>query len=130
MNYKEINEKLNKAAALLDQVAGEFAKAESIHGKAWLKLIAKSMATIFELQRGLYIEKPELRPPSKEKDSLDKAANRQFGEILIGIQGVLAKNRPIEAIEHIAKFIEKNPPDYLLEIAKGEINKIKKDFSV
>jgi hypothetical protein len=130
MDYKEINEKLNEATALLDQVASEFAKAEFIQRKAWLKLIGKSMATILELQHGLYIEKPELRPPSIKKEPFDKAANRQLGDILIGIQGILAKNKPIQAIKIIEEFIEKNPPDYLAEIAKGEIDKIKKDFSV
>jgi hypothetical protein len=53
-------------------------------------MIGKSMATIFELQHSIYIEKPELMPQSIEKEPLDKQANRQFGEILIGIQGILA----------------------------------------
>jgi hypothetical protein len=95
-----------------------------VQSKAWFKLIGESLCPLIELQRGIYLEQPELKPKSLEKEPVDKAANRQFGEIILGIQGILARNKPLKAIEILEQFISKDPPAYLLESANNEIAKL------
>ena len=130
MYLKDIDSKLNDASSLLDEIANDLANTEFVQRKAWIKLIGESLCSIIELQLGIYLQEPEVKPKGLEKESRDKAANRQFGEIITGIKGILAKNKPLNAIEVLEAFISKKPPKYLVECANNEIAKIKKDFNV
>jgi hypothetical protein len=130
VELKHIDKKLSEASSLLDQIADDLTGADLIQRKAWLKLLAESLCPLVELQRSIYLMQPELKPKGLEKEPVDKAANRQFGEIILGIQGILARNKALKAIEILEDFISKNPPSYLLEAASNEVARIKKDFNV
>jgi hypothetical protein len=130
VELKHIDKKLSEASSLLDQIANDLSGTDLIQRKAWLKLIAESLCPLIVLQRGIYLMQPELKPKGLEKEPIDRAANRQFGQIILGIQGILAKNKPLKAIEILEDYISKNPPAYLLEAASNEVAKIKKDFNV
>ena len=130
MDLKHINKKLNDATALLDEIAKDLADTGLVQRKAWIQLIGESLCSIVELQHGIYLESPELKPGNLDEEPIDKSANRHFGDILIGIQGILPKNRPLDAIEVLETFISKNPPDYLVAHANNEIEKIRKDFNL
>ena len=130
VELRQIDKKLSDASSLLDQIAKDLAEADLIQRKAWIRLIAESLCPLIQLQRGIYLMNPELKPKGFETEPVDKAAKREFGEIILGIQSLLAKNKPLKAIEILEDFISKNPPAYLVEAASNEVAKIKKDFNV
>jgi hypothetical protein len=127
---KSINDKLNEACSLLDGIANDIAKTGIIQKTAWIKNIGKSLVSIFEIQQGIYLEEPDLKPAEFEGVPKDEAANKRFRELLLGIRSTLVKNKPLDAIEELNNFIATNPPQYLRDCAVTEINVIKKDFNV
>ena len=127
---KSINDKLNDACSLLDEIAQDLAKTGLVQKTAWIKNIGKSLGSIFEIQHSIYLENPDLKPSELEGVPKDEAANKRFRELILGIRSILVKNKPLDAIDQLNNFIETNPPEYLRDCAVTEINVIKIDFNV
>jgi hypothetical protein len=126
----DISVKIKQASELLDVVAKDISRTGFVEKKSWIKLIGRALCELIELQRGIYIKQPELKPEELNDEPYDKKANREFGNILIGLPGILSKNKPTEAIEILEDYLSNGPPDYLANMARNEIQKIKDDFNV
>jgi hypothetical protein len=122
--------KIEQASELLDEIAKDVSRTGLIERKSWIKLIGRALCELIELQRGIFVKQPELRPKELNDEPYDKKANREFGNILIGLPGILSKNKPAEAIKILEDYLYKGPPDNLARMARKEIKNIKSNFNV
>lgn len=126
----DILKKLNTAGRLLGEAASEIAASEIECKSKDVEHIACALAEIFEVQKTFYELSPDLVPDYLKTQSLAPDMNRELGRVIIQNERSLASNEPQVAINRLQQFIAKKPPEFMVNIALGEIIKIREAFRV
>ncbi|MEJ2454065.1 MAG: hypothetical protein P8103_07905 [Candidatus Thiodiazotropha sp.] len=125
-----IEEKLQQARSLLDDVASRLTSSEIKCRSADIEHVGEALAAISDIQISIYEQRPDLKPKYLNDLGINRDENHNFGRILIQNEQNLSKNKPNEAIQLLNEFKASNPPKEYVEMANSEINRIKKLFSV
>ena len=99
--------------------------------KEHISTIGKALSLIFDIQRQIYNIDPKLKPEYLKRPSPYPAElNRQFGNIVIKDAELCDLKKYSEAITLYENFINENPPEFFINMAKNRIAKIQKDHGV
>lgn len=130
-DLKSLNESLSAAARILDSAATEIRDIPLNPTKENISTIGKALSLIFDVQQQIYLIDPKLEPEYLKRPSPYPAElNRRFGEIVIKDADLCDLKRYQEAISLYEDFINENPPEFFIKMAKTRIAKIKKHYGV
>jgi hypothetical protein len=130
-DLKSLNETLCAAARILDNAATEIRDIPLDPTRENISTIAKALSLIFDIQRQIYQVEPNLEPEYLKRPSpYPKELNRRFGEIVIKDAELCDLKRYLEAIALYENFINENPPEFFINMAKNRITKIRRDYGV
>jgi len=130
-DLKSLNESLSAAARILDYAATEIRDIPLNPTKENVSTIGEALSLIFKIQQQIYKNDPGLEPGYLKQPSLYPAElSRKFGEIVIKDADLCDSERYQEAISLYDNFIDENPPEFFVNMAKDRIAKIRKDYGV
>lgn len=128
---KSLNELLAAAARILDIAASEIRDIPLEPADENISKIGQISSLIFELERQIYTIAPELEPDFlKQPSPFPPGTNRRFGEIIIRATELCHKYKYQDAIDLYESYISECPPDFFIDLAEGEIHRIKTEHSV
>ena len=125
----EILSKLDQAAKLIDSAVKDISNSDIECKSADILHLAEALAEIFEVNKTIYELSPDLVPDHLKTKIPAPDMNRELGRIIVQNERSLASNKPLLAIARLQQFIDKNPPQLLVNVALGEINKIRTAFN-
>ena len=129
-DIEKIHSKLEEACRLLDKAASEIVSSSLPYPSADVENIGKALSHIFDVKQSIYSMSPELTPAHLLEKSEHPNENKEFGKLLVQNQRLLAENKPEEAILLVREFICSGPPSHFVEMAEGQIERIKTVFKL
>ena len=128
-DLKLLNELLSAATGILDRASSEVRDVPLEPKNENISKIAQALTLIFDIQYQIYEIDPKLEPAHLKRPSpFPPGVSRRFGEILLEASDLCHEKKYQEAISLYESYISENPPDFFVELAEGQIHKIKKDY--
>jgi hypothetical protein len=131
VTLESLHELLTRAATLLDKAAGEIRDLPLEPTGKNTKVIAKSLANIFDIQQSIYKIKPELTPeylkkvppyPKVQGKALTRAISNSFKEE--------EKGNIKKAVKLLEEFVATRPDRFLKSVAVRRIEELRKKNSI
>lgn len=104
---------------LLDSAAGQVRDAKLFPVKSNTQKIGEALASVFEIQRSICKQAPELQLEAKYEQPPEKVtlANRRLGEAMLAADALADEGRLEEARGHLATFATNEPSEHHANLA-------------
>jgi hypothetical protein len=122
----KLHQQLRAAASLLDGAAAQIRDVPLSPTKQHIRSIGEALVSIYEIQSAVYKLRPELEIKYEEPLQEEAEANQRLGETLIEAYDLADNSRLSEAVELLTNFVASEPSEYHRELAKAEIERVKK----
>ena len=106
---EKLHQTLNVAASLLDSAATQIRDVPLTPAKTHIHTIGETLSNIFDIQRAVYRERPDLEPKYDEPPEEVRAANRRLGETLIAAHDLADNGHIPEALALLSAFESSDP---------------------
>ena len=124
---ESLHRSLRVAAMLLDSAAGQVRDAKLLPVKTNIRKIGEALAAVFEVQRAIYKQSPELNLERKYEDPPEEVrlANRRLGEAMSAADDFADQGNFEEARAVLAKFSVEDPSEYHRQLAALQLARYK-----
>jgi hypothetical protein len=127
---KSLDELLTAASRMLDHVAAQIRDTPLEPRKEYIEKIGQSLALIFEIQQDIYKLDPSLEPDYLKQPPPYPGEGRKFGDIIIHATDFEETGDYDKAIAEYQEYIAQGPPKFFANMARNQIERIKKQFNV
>jgi len=124
MSLESVHRLLRVASHLLDQAAAEVRDCGLEQGTEQVHRLGRALVEVIEVQRRLYVVRPDLQPRALTPSRREADANRLFSQIVMeALECEDAGNAPA-AIEKYLQFIGLSPSHHHREIVREAIRRL------
>lgn len=120
-----LNSLLRVASQLLDQAAGQIRDVPLHPARENISHIGRALAEIFEVQRRIYADRPDLTPEYLKEESPDPEANRRLTQAMCDALDREDAGDYLAGIAILEAFIATETSEFHKDIAAGEIDRLR-----
>ena len=127
----ELHNTLQAAGMLLDSAAAQVRDAKLLPAKQHIQRIGEALATIFEIQRAIYVQAPELGLEKKYEETSEEVrqANRRLGEAMLAADSIADAGDLKKAQNHLSAFAAGESSEYHANLARLQMDRYADDAS-
>jgi hypothetical protein len=131
ISLESLDESLTKAATLLDKAAGQIRDLPLEPTGNNIRLIGKSLANIFDIQKLIYEIKPELTPEYLKKvPPYPRAQGKALTLAISNSHREEEKGNIKKAVRLLEEFVATKPGRFLQSVAVRRIEELRKKSSI
>ena len=125
----ELHNTLQAAGMLLDSAAGQVRDAKLLPAKQHIQKIGEALATIFEIQRAIHVQAPELRLEKRYEETSEEVrqANRRLGEAMLAADSIADAGDLKRARDHLSAFAARESSEYHANLARLQMDRYADD---
>jgi len=127
---KTLDDLLTTASKILDQAATQIRDIPLEPTKEYIRKVGHALTLIFEIQHEIYRLEPSLEPEYLRKEPPYPGEGRKFGDIIIEAADYEQAGDFEKAIALYEAYISEAPPDFFANMARNQIQRIKKESGV
>jgi hypothetical protein len=127
---KSLDQLLAAASRILDHVAAQIQDTPLKPTKEYIGKIGQALTLIFEIQQEIYRLEPSLEPDYLKQPPPYTGEGREFGDVIIHAADCEEAGDYHKAIAAYQEYIAQGPPEFFANMARNQIERIKKQFNV
>ena len=115
---------------MLDHAAAQIGDTPLEPRKEFIEKIGQALTLIFEIQQQIYKLDPSLEPDYLKQPPPYPRESRKFGDVIIQAADYEEAGDYQKAIAAYQEYISQGPPEFFSNMARNQIERIKKQFNV
>jgi len=127
---KNLDDLLTACSKILDEAATKIGNTDLEPKKKYIQNIGHALTLIFEIQKEIYKLDPSLEPNYLKQPPPYPGEGRRFGDVIIEAADYEEAGDFRKAIAAYQAYIAERPPDFFVNMAKRQIERIKKELGV